>query len=160
MHLVDYNMSYVGGVVRLIQVTVCWKGWKKEVEKNINHDFKNSLTAKGREEKYQYTEKNVRPRVFYELGDTEACLVVNKKQSNQHGEVEDTGKQEALPKESKSLRSWPSKLRLESPLSHRGSYLYRASSKISSINPGKKGRCGMQKRQAIPSRQGSLQFLL
>lgn len=102
----------------------------------------------------------MRPRVFYELGDTEACLVVNKKQSNQHGEVEDTGKQEALPKESKSLRSWPSKLRLELPLSHRGSYLYRVSSKISSINPGKKGRCGMQKRQAIPPRQGSLQFLL
>lgn len=62
----------------MIQVAVCWKGWKKEVEKNIDHDFKNSLTAKVREEKYQYMEKNVRPRVFYELGDTEACLVVNK----------------------------------------------------------------------------------
>lgn len=57
-------MSYFGGIVRLIQVTVCWKGWKKEVEKSINHDFRNSLTAKVREEKYQYTEKNVRPRVF------------------------------------------------------------------------------------------------
>lgn len=48
----------------MIQVAVCWKGWKKEVGKNIDHDFKNSLTTKGREEKYQYMEKNVRPRVF------------------------------------------------------------------------------------------------
>ena len=59
-------------------MAVCWKGWKREIEKSIDHDFKTSLTAKVREEKYQYREKNVSRRVLYESGDREAGLVVNK----------------------------------------------------------------------------------
>lgn len=48
----------------------------------------------------------MRPRVLNELEDAEACLIVNlkkKKKSNQQQEVKDTGKQEAFPKEPKSM---------------------------------------------------------
>lgn len=62
VHLVDYNTSYIGGVVRFIQVAVCWKGWKREIEKSIDHDFKTSLTAKVREKKISVQGEECEPQ--------------------------------------------------------------------------------------------------
>lgn len=102
-------------------------------------------------------------RVLYELGDREAGLVVNKIvqsawRSGRHRRTR------GIVKESRSLRAWPSKHRPESPQSHGGSqrqksHLYRASSKLSSVNPGKKSSCGMQKDR-LPSAARALWFPL
>lgn len=163
MHLVDYNTSYFDGTVRLIRWQ-CWKGWKREIEKSIDHDFKTSLTAKVWEEKYQYREKNVSCRVLYELGDREAGLVVNRIvqsawRGGRHRRTRHIVKRVKQPK-SMALKAQTGVTAVPWRLSEAEVTPIRRSSKLSSVNPGKKSRCGMQKDRLFLPGQGSLRFPL